>query len=124
MKFTDEEINMIASVIMHEVGNCSAGSKIAVTNVILNRLNDGRFGDSIYEVLHADGQFEAIHNYYDQEILPDKDCMECVMQAIEGTDNTLGALYYCNMNYIDDRTKEWFNSLDFLFEMDGQNFYK
>ena len=124
-KYSEIDIEMISAVVMHEVGNCSRDSKIAVTNLILNRLNDGRFGDTIYDVLHAKGQFTAIHNYYDNEIVPNEDCIEAVKAAIDGEDNSKGALYYCNLSYISDRsTKSWFNSMELVLTLDGQNYYK
>lgn len=125
IQFTQTEISMIEAVVMHEVGHCSRESKIAVANVILNRLQDGRFGGSVYEVLHKNGQFEAIHNYYEGEIEPDMECKAAVLDALRGENNSQGALYYCNMDYIqDERTKGWFQSMDFLFELDGQRFYR
>lgn len=123
--YTETEVAMIEAVVMHEVGHCSRESKIAVANIILNRVKDGRFGDSVYEVLHRKGQFDAIHNYYDSEIVPDEACRLAVLDALGGEDNSQGALYYCNTDYIENpETIRWFHSLEFLLELDGQKLYK
>ena len=122
--FSQQEIDMIAAVVMHEVGYCSQESKIAVTHVILNRLEDGRFGDSIYEVLHVDGQFDAVHNYYDRELPPDEDCLDAVLEALAGTDSTNGALYYCNLSNVTDQgALSWFATLKPTMELDGQTYF-
>ena len=123
--YTQEEFDMIAAVVMHEVGYCSRASKIAVTNVILNRVKDGRFGSSIYEVLHKGNQFTAIQNYYHPRILPDEACRKAVMAALQGEDNSCGALYFCNPAYVNsDKSRQWFSSLELVFTLDNQNYYK
>ena len=123
--YTQEEVDMIAAVVMHEVGYCSRESKIAVTYVILNRLKDGRFGSNIYEVLHKDNQFSAIQNYYSPQILPDEACRNAVKAALSGEDNSYGALYFCNPAYVNsDKARRWFSSLELVFTLDNQNYYK
>ena len=121
---TQQELDMIAAVVMHEVGHCSRESKVAVTNVILNRLKDGRFGDSIYDILHQPNQFSAISNYYTPTIPADEACYEAVHAALQGEDNSNGALYYCNPQYIfSDSVRAWFDSLEVVLKLDGQLFY-
>ena len=47
ISYTDEEFDMLCYVLQGEVGNCSEQSKIAVANVIINRVKTGRFGSSM-----------------------------------------------------------------------------
>lgn len=123
--YTEQEIDMVSAVVMHEVGYCSRESKIAVANVILNRVKDGRFGANIYEVLHKGNQFGAIENYYSRRIPPDEDCRGAVVSAMLGEDNSRGALYFCNPAYVGSAAaRRWFNSLELLFTIDNQNYYK
>lgn len=124
LPYTDQEIEMIAAVVMHEVGHCSKESKLAVTRVIANRLADGRFGKTVYEVLHAKGQFGAIHNYYDHEIVPDEACYAAVREALREGGDRSGALYFCNPRMIGAGNARWFSSLQFLFSLDGQYYYR
>lgn len=104
---------------MNEVGYCTRPSKIAVTNVILNRV---KAGQSVYEVLHAPGQFTAINNYYSKRLVPNASTKEAVLAAVAGEDNSRGAIFYCNPRYA--RTMYFFNSRTYLFTLEGQNFYK
>lgn len=123
--YTEKEIDMVSAVVMHEVGYCSRESKIAVANVILNRVKDGRFGADIYDVLHRGNQFDAIENYYSRRIPPDEACRAAVISAMMGEDNSHGALYFCNPAYIGSpAARRWFNSLELLFTIDDQNYYK
>lgn len=125
LPFTQTELDMMTAVVMHEVGHCSTQSKQAVTHVILNRLKDGRFGSSITEILHTKDQFEAIENYYYEKVPVDEACRNAVMQAIYQPDTTNGALYYCNLKYIkDEKTLQWFHSMQLVLQLEGQNYYK
>lgn len=123
--YTEEEIEMVSAVVMHEVGYCSRESKIAVANVILNRVKDGRFGANLYQVLHQRNQFGAIENYYSGRIPTDDACREAVIAAMLGEDNSRGALYFCNPAYVNSEgARRWFASLELVFTIDNQNYYK
>ena len=56
---SDEEICLIERIVMSEARGESCEAQEAVATVILNRLMDGSFGDSIEEVCYAKGQFAA-----------------------------------------------------------------
>lgn len=123
-KYSEIDIAMIEAVVMHEVGYCSEESKIAVTHLILNRVESELFPDTVYEVLHQKGQFGAIHNYYDNELPVDEDTSKAVRQAIE-TGSTHEAVFYYAPKYMSNQSVvAWFESLDFQFEIDGQRYFK
>lgn len=119
--YTPKEIDMITAVVMNEVGHCTRPSKIAVTNVILNRVKAGK---SVYDVLHEPGQFTAINNYYSMRLVPNASTKEAVLAAIAGEDNSRGAIFYCNPRFLSNRSLRFFNSRTYLFTLEGQNFYK
>lgn len=56
-KWTKEELNAIALTLAGECYEDKEHDKRLVCEVILNRVSDGRFGDSICEVLSAENQF-------------------------------------------------------------------
>ena len=56
---TDEDKDRIARVVDQETGDDVKGI-FAVTAVIINRLRDGKWGDSVKEVLEAKQQFEPV----------------------------------------------------------------
>lgn len=121
----DNEIEMIESVVMHEVGYCSEESMIAVTHIILNRLKNPLFPDNVYDILHAEDQFTAIHNYYDHTLPVTKEVKVAVKKAFILPDTINGAVYYCNFTYIKDpKTINWFRSLIKCNEIDGQEYFK
>lgn len=105
---------MLEAVVMHEVGYCSRESMIAVAHVVLNRVENPMFPDTIAEVLHQAGQFSAIHNYYDHEYPVIPAVREAVKDALEMPDVTGGALYFYNPQYMpeDSWALRWFRSLE------------
>ena len=117
-RFTDEEISMIELVVMNEVGHCSEASKIAVANVILNRVDSANFPNTVKEVVYAKNQFSAAYG----SLKPDKSTRAAVKKALNGEDNSMGAVYYYAPRYTG--TIAWFEGLEFCFELEGQRFFK
>ncbi len=124
ISYTDEEYEMLCYVLQGEVGNCSEASKIAVANVVINRVKDGRFGKSIKAVLTAPNQFTAIYGYYDGSKVPSQNTRDCALRALQGEDNSNGAVYYYAPKYCSGSVAAWFESLTFCLELDGQRYFK
>jgi spore germination cell wall hydrolase CwlJ-like protein len=57
--FTDEEVEVIAKTLAGECYDDKLNDKRLVVEVILNRVSDGRFGESVIEVVSAKGQFNG-----------------------------------------------------------------
>lgn len=57
--FTDEEVEAIAKTLAGECYDDKLNDKRLVVEVILNRVSDGRFGESVIEVVSAKGQFNG-----------------------------------------------------------------
>jgi spore germination cell wall hydrolase CwlJ-like protein len=49
--YSDEDLYVLSHIISAEAGNCSEDMMISVGSVVLNRVEDERFPDSIYEVV-------------------------------------------------------------------------
>jgi N-acetylmuramoyl-L-alanine amidase len=115
-----QEVEMIEAVVMHEVGYCSRESMIAVAHVILNRMESPFFPDTVSEVLHQEGQFTAIHNYYDWERPVTPKVKAAVADALEMTDVTGGAFYFYSPRYMkQDYSLRWFQSLETTLIYEG-----
>lgn len=57
MSISEEEVLMLAAIVYREAGNQCYEGRLAVANVVLNRVKSPRFGNSVREVLIAPGQF-------------------------------------------------------------------
>lgn len=61
--YTEEELEMLAIVIYQEAGadNCSDETRLMVGTVVMNRIADDRFPDTMYEVLTQESQYGRLH---------------------------------------------------------------
>ena len=64
----DSELECLAKVVLHEAGNQSRAGRIAVAEVVMNRLQDPRrrFGSTICGVVLQRGQFFNVNAYHPQ----------------------------------------------------------
>lgn len=126
ISYTDEELTMMCYVLQSEVGGCSDASKIAVANVIINRVKSDRFPNTLSGVLTQANQFTAIYNYYNRTNAPTQNTIECAKRALsgEGAAASNGATYYYAPKYCGGASASWFESLTFCMELEGQRFFK
>ena len=118
---TDEEIEMLKYIIEQETRGGSYRHKCIVTNVVLNRVKDSRFPNTVKEVLLQKNQFSSTWNYYQKRNKPDKKTENAVNDVLNGRveDKSNGALYFHSMS-----SDGWFSSLSFIMEMEGHRFFK
>ena len=98
---SDEAYLLACMVHVESCGEPYEG-QLAVANVILNRVRDPRFDNSIAGVIYAPGQFPGAHNGTLDNILasgPNESCMQAAQEALAGVNN-IGAYYYFN-GYVD-----------------------
>lgn len=64
--YTDEDLYVLSHIISAEAGNCSEDMMLSVGSVVLNRVQDDRFPDTIEEVVFQQGQYSPTWNgaYY------------------------------------------------------------
>lgn len=62
IKYTEAELNLLARVIEAEAKGESYAGKKAVGDVIVNRVLDSRFPNTITNVVYAKGQFSTVAN--------------------------------------------------------------
>ncbi|WP_405318854.1 cell wall hydrolase [Frisingicoccus sp.] len=98
---SDEEY-LLACMVYVESGGESYEGQLAVANVILNRVRDPRFGNTVADVVYAAGQFPGAHNGALANVLangPSASCMQAAREALAGVNN-IGDYYYFN-GYVD-----------------------
>ncbi len=90
MTMTDEELYLFATVIKTEAGDQGYEGMLAVANVILNRMEYGRWGTTLEEVLFAPGQFAGAR----QELIDRAQakgipeiCFDAAREALAGRNN-------------------------------------
>lgn len=64
LELTDEEMDLIARLICMEGGSEPFEGQQAIVEVILNRLHQGGFGETVRGIIYAQDQFEAVHRIH------------------------------------------------------------
>lgn len=96
LDYTATDLAMLAAIIECEAGNQSYEGKLAVGSVIVNRVLNPRFGDSITSVIYASGQFSPVASGRFAIVLARGASSECVSAAYEVLNGNLTttALYF------------------------------
>lgn len=99
---SSDDAYLLACMVYVESGAESYEGQLAVANVIMNRVRNERFDDTIAEVIYAPGQFPGAHNGVLDGVLasgPSESCMRAAQEALAGVNN-IGDYYYFN-GYVD-----------------------
>ena len=94
--YTDEDLYVLSHIISAEAGNCGEDMLIAVGSVVLNRVADERFPDTIKEVVFDHGQYSPTWNgtYYNE---PTDDALEVAEFLLEnGSQLPADVIYQSN----------------------------
>lgn len=89
-----QDMYIIAKLIHAEARGESFKGQVAVGAVVINRIKDQRFPDSVQEVIYAKGQFCGTKTL--NEIIPTEENLEAAKTALDGVDPTGGAIYFYN----------------------------
>ena len=123
-----QDYDALLRIVEAEATGGDLKSKVLIANVVLNRVKDERFPDSIYDVVfqYAGGsaQFSPVADgrIYSVEITDDT--IQAVDQALEGEDYSQGALFFMARQSSDSSSVEWFDSkLKLLFSYGGHEYF-
>lgn len=123
------EKELLCKIVEAEAGGEDRTGKILVANVILNRLGDNRFPDTIEGVIYQQqegvAQFSPVADGRLETAVPDEETVEAVEAALAGEDYSQGALYFMARRYADNENIKWFDdTLDRVYIHGGHEFYK
>lgn len=87
--YDDATLDLMARVITHESGYQPLAGKIAVGNVIMNRVNSPSFPNTVYEVVYQPGQFPGATSYE-----PNAESILAARLCLEGANVVPGAYWF------------------------------
>jgi N-acetylmuramoyl-L-alanine amidase len=93
---SNPDYTLLAKIIQVEAGYESYESQLAVGSVIMNRVNDPRFPNTIREVIYHPGQFPPAHNGLLDKSNPNESVLRAALAIMNGENNVVGALYFYN----------------------------
>lgn len=122
------EYNTLLRIVEAEATGEDIMGKMLIANVILNRVNDERFPDTIEEVvwqqIGGSAQFQPTIDGRIYSVEVTEDTIEAVDRVLAGEDYSQGALYFMARMASQDNSVSWFdNNLTLLFEHGGHEYY-
>ncbi|WP_145411983.1 cell wall hydrolase [Paenibacillus xylanexedens] len=102
---SDKELHLLQKIVMAEAEGEPYKGKVAVANVVLNRLRSANFPDTIYKVIHQKSQFSPVANGRLKRVTPNEDSIKAVNAALNGQKEVSDDTYYfLSLTLADDLT--------------------
>ena len=125
---TNEDYENLIRIVEAEAGGEDRKGKILVANVILNRVMDKQFPNTVTEVIFQEEkgvcQFSPIRDGRFYSVKVSEETIEAVNAALYGEDQSDGALYFMARAYADKEKAAWFDrNLTKLFTYGGHEFF-
>lgn len=123
-----DEYYTLLQIVEAEATGGDIPSKLLVANVVLNRVKDSHFPDTIYDVVwqRVDGsaQFSPTEDGRIHSCTITNSTVEAVELALQGEDNSQGALFFVARDSAAPGNVQWFDTaLVRLFEYGGHEYY-
>lgn len=122
INFPEEDIYWLSHIIGSEAGIEPMEGKIGVGNVVLNRVKDPEFPDTVFGVVYDyehTVQFEPVSRGTIHDEPKPEDTIAAYL-VLEGADTAGSCLYFVNPDF----GSYWFdNNLDFVMKLGRHNFY-
>ncbi len=128
MDISKEDYEILLKIVEAEAGGEDEKGKILVANVILNRVKDPAFPDTVKEVVfqqeNGTSQFSPIADGRFYSVTVSEETEEAVDKALCGEDVSQGALYFACRKSADPERMKWFDdNLELLFSYGGHEFF-
>ncbi|MCT4661094.1 MAG: stalk domain-containing protein [Tissierellales bacterium] len=118
--YTDEELQLLSRIVDVESGDRTIELRLAVANVVLNRVKSSRFPNSVKDVVYqvdVHKQFPPAHksNFLTRAV--DDLSIEAARRALEGENNIENCLFF-NLRPFKSKSN------DFYKKIEGEYFYR
>lgn len=123
-QMSSDEYYTLLQIVEAEATGGDIISKMMVAGVVLNRVKDSHFPDTIYEVVWQEEQFQPTSDgrIYTCEITDST--IEAVERVLSGEDYSQGALFFFARDTAEEDNASWFDSnLAWLCEYGGHEYF-
>lgn len=126
---SDEDLDSLMRIVEAEAGGEDRKGKLLVANVVINRVKNKKFPDSVTDVVYQRAQnvtqFSPVSNGAINNVRISEETRDVVYSALRGEDISDGALFFMARKYAAPENAQWFDEhLTFLFSYGGHDFYK
>ena len=117
---SESDVMLLARVVNGEARGEPYEGQVAVAAVILNRVEDDAFPDTISGVVYQNGAFDAVADGQ-VNLTPNDSCIRAARDALNGWDPTGGAIYYYNPK---TATNQWIRTRPIICTIGNHVFCK
>lgn len=114
------DVNLLAHLIHGEARGEPYVGQVAVAAVVLNRVRDSRFPNTIAGVIYQPGAFDAVADGQ-INLEPAAESYKAAQDALNGWDPSYGCVYYYNPN---TATSKWIWTREIVLKIGKHNFAK
>ena len=123
-QMSDDEYYTLLQIVEAEATGGDVMSKMIVAGVVLNRVRDSHFPDSIYEVVWQKNQFQPTSDGRIYSCTITESTIEAVERVLQGEDYSQGALFFFARDSAEEQNVNWFDSsLVPVFEYGGHEYF-
>ncbi|NBH34208.1 cell wall hydrolase [Clostridiaceae bacterium] len=120
-----KDYEVLKRIVEAESGGCDIKGRILVANVVINRVKNSKFPNSITDVVYQKSQFSPVSNGTLDSCTVTPETVEAVNRALTGEDYSQGALYFMNRSHSRSGSVSWFDkSLTYLFKHGRHEFFR
>ena len=128
IEVSEKDIETLMCIVEAEAGGEDRKGKLLVANVVINRVKDSHFPDTVTQVVYQRNskvaQFSPVSDGRIDTVTVSEETKEAVYSALYGEDVSQGALYFMARNIADPSKVCWFdNNLTLLFSYGGHDFF-
>lgn len=118
--YTDEDVLWLARIVNVEGLDIGYEAKLAIANVVLNRVKGDEYPDTVYDVIKDTDyavQFPPAHRSSFDTLTPDVQSYQAARDALDGINNAGDCLYFNNAPF------KW-KASDLYMIIEGEYFYR
>ncbi len=129
IQLSQDDYEVLTRIVEAEAGGEDTEGKMLVAGVVLNRVADENFPDTVREVVFqrsrsGTAQFSPAYSGRYDRVVVSEDTIEAVDRVLAGEDISEGALFFASRRYADSEKMRWFDEhLTFLFSHGGHEFF-
>lgn len=123
INYSQEDLNWLAKLVHAEASGESYSGKLAVANVIINRVNSSEFPDNVKSVIFDKKHGVQFTPTINGEIYknPSQESTQAAIDALKGKNNAVNALYFLNPR---KAPSSWIEkNRKYAFTLENHNFY-
>lgn len=122
------DYEILLRIVEAEAGGEDQKGKMLVANVIMNRIKSKEFPDTVedvvYQTIGGYPQFSPTADGRIETVAVTEDTIEAVNLALQGEDDSQGAMYFMARKASEEESVSWFDThLSYLFTWGGHDFY-